>query len=105
MLYTGGDKESGISGPHLLFPKGKYVLEYFVRNARCLSQEAKITLRVTTSGGAKEFISKDFSCLMVASVEKLKLEFELKKANRLELILRGTRGISFNVEKAGLIRI
>lgn len=104
MLFSDGVNETGTSGPHEFFPAGDYLLTYFLENIRCPSAEKKIILRVTSSGGAREFARKEFSCHLAQNYDKFNLTFPLKKASRLELVLKVEKGVALLVEKAILTR-
>ena len=101
-LWADGKKVRFIAGPHLLFPKGSYVLEYEIKDLTCLEPQAKMAIMVISSGGRTKIAEKNFSCYQLLGYNKVTLDFNLEKTSRLELFFRGDKGASFLVKGAYL---
>lgn len=104
MLYSEGSKETGVSGPYEIFPRGDYLLEYFLDEVRCPNKLTKINVQVTSGGGVKEFAQKEFFCRGIMNLSQRSLQFKLKNASTLELKIRFPNGLSGYIEKALLSR-
>ena len=103
-LFKESENQKIITGPHKLFPKGDYLLDYFILSPRCYLQDAIVTLQVNPSGQTRYFAQNKFPCTSLGEYDKLRLRFRLEKPTRLELILEAKEGISFFIEKALLKR-
>lgn len=98
-------EELEISGPHLLFPKGDYLLEYKINNPQCKLNSALLTISVTSSGQTDWFAANNYSCQDILRNQNLTLLFRLTRPARLEFLLRSGKEMSFLVEKAIVKRI
>lgn len=99
-LFKESEEIGKIFGPHALFPKGQYLLEYYLLEPNCQNKEATITIQVSPSGQEQYFASKKFYCTSLKRYNRLNLKFRLDQPQRLELILEAESGTSFFVEKA-----
>jgi len=101
-LLKNFDQFGGISGPHIVFPKGDYELSYKLDNIQC-QEEAKVYLKVFSSGRLKEYGAKDFDCRSLVYNLTPFLEFNLNQASRLELVLEMAPGIAGRIYGAKII--
>ena len=98
-------KEGIIFGPHLLFHKGDYKMEYFFVKPQCYFKDALITIGVAFSGSEQYLAQSQSYCNDLVKYDKLSLKFSLEEPGRLEFILDAGKGVSFLVEKALVGRI
>jgi len=97
-LRSNGLEIGFITGPHVLFPKGKYGLTYNLADVKCKTGGEKFVVKATSSGQAETFVEKELFCSELLEYNNPSISFVLNQPERLEFILESEKGVIYIVK-------